>query len=438
MPSITRLSPRQNIGSDLGAAIGQGFANGANFGLQKQFENVQNEQKATKEISSLQAALQNVNLSDAKAAANAILTAPNVGNELKKLALTDLYSNLERVEKQAQEEKNRNLIAKGFGGQQPSSEGISNQPSNQPNQAGSQAVPVNQPNNAQQVPPRQQPTITEAMIAEALLNKDHQLAKTLSDQRGQQLKQIQKDEERNENKNREKRKEFTDEREFETKRSDPILKENEQFKSLLPELRNNIFLLENAVGKTSVGDFIAEFLGAAGAPLRSLKGAQQDYAVKNYLLNDIQSLAGRPNQWIEQRMFSALPRFGQSSEANELIAAAEKIKLDVKEERSRLIDELGKEEYAQLGFTKGNILSRANELVRPYAQKKQNELAYRATELYEREDPSRIENLDKVPKGTILTQARANFLVDTFGNDAEQVAQDLGYTIFDPSEFERR
>lgn len=89
MAQFTRLSPRQNIGSDLGQALGQGIEAGTNFGLQKQYENVQNQQKQERNVSALQTALEANKGADFGTLSKALLTS-GMDPEYMKAALQTL------------------------------------------------------------------------------------------------------------------------------------------------------------------------------------------------------------------------------------------------------------------------------------------------------------------------------------------------------------
>lgn len=89
MVQFTRLSPKQNIGSDLGQAIGQGLATGAKYGLQEQYNQVKDEQKLQKNVSALQKALEAKKGADFSSLQKAILTS-GMDPEYQKTALQTL------------------------------------------------------------------------------------------------------------------------------------------------------------------------------------------------------------------------------------------------------------------------------------------------------------------------------------------------------------
>lgn len=229
-----------------------------------------------------------------------------------------------------------------------------------------------------------------------------------------------------------KRKTFESDRAFHSKRADPILERNEKFKETLPLLESNLRAIQDSAPELTTMDYIADRLNFE--PFRSAKGSQLKAATKDYLIKTIQSIGGRPNQWIEQQIESALTKAGKSPEANLTVAEMLQYNLDVEKKKSQLIDQFAEEDMQSHGFVKSDILSRANAALPDYVKEREAKMAYNLREIYEMEDPTRIEDMNKVREGTPLTFQKAKFLDEKFGEKAEQVAKHLGYTI-PPAEY---
>lgn len=228
------------------------------------------------------------------------------------------------------------------------------------------------------------------------------------------------------------RKTFESDRAFNSKRADPILERNEKFKETLPLLESNLRAIQDSAPELTTKDYIADVLGFE--PFRSAKGSQLKAATKDYLIKTIQSIGGRPNQWIEQQIESALTKAGKSPEANLTVAEMLQYNLDVEKKKSQLIDQFAEEDMQNNGYVKSDILTRANAALPDYVRERESRMAYNLREIYEMEDPSRIENMDKVKQGTPLTFQKAKFLDEKYGEKAEKLAKYLGYTI-PPAEY---
>jgi hypothetical protein len=90
MVQFVRLAPPQNFGSDLGQAIGQGISTGAQYGLQHQYQQVKDEQKLQKNISSLQRVLADNPEADFGNLAKAILTTQGMDRDFQQAAIGTL------------------------------------------------------------------------------------------------------------------------------------------------------------------------------------------------------------------------------------------------------------------------------------------------------------------------------------------------------------
>lgn len=221
--------------------------------------------------------------------------------------------------------------------------------------------------------------------------------------------------------------------EHETKRSDKILEDAYEASKSFPLRRANIDLIKNAIH--DVGgidqDFIAEVFHFE--PLRTAKGAQLKSAGKDLFIKTIQGTGNRPNQWIEQQIGSALTEIGKTSAANATIAEIAKFQLDLDEKKVQFINELEEKYENELGYIPGKIGREADEKLKSYAAKRQDQLAYDLREIYEKEQGvEKLSKLNKVPRGTPLTRAMAKQLKKRKNGNveaAENLAKKIGYVI---------
>jgi hypothetical protein len=170
--------------------------------------------------------------------------------------------------------------------------------------------------------------------------------------------------------------------------------------------------------------------------LKTAPAAAFSAAMKDAFVNSIRAIPGaRPNQWVEQQIQQAMARIGQSDEANLSAMAIGRYKLELEEAENQIIDEI-EQEYEDRGqkFT-GKASKEVFRRLKPIAEEKQFELAYKLKELQEKE--MGIEKLQKnlfksVSKGTPLTPRIAQMLLEEANGNEEKAikaAQRLGYTI---------
>ena len=430
MVQFIDLGKKENFASNLGNALGQGLSAGTQFGLQENYKNMRAAEAAKRSSSALQSVIQSTPKGDTSALMQAIIAHPSIDIEQKKM-MADYIGKQEQL---ARDEK----LFSGLGLEQslnpqapPSQEASPNTPQSIP---GQESIPNTQPQVANKPAPatsvRRQPSTTEAQIIAALKAKRPDIAKELRAKRDAEQKQIDKEEERDLARAKHERDIFESDRERETKRATPILEENDQFRKLLQAQRLNIKLIKEAAPEATTQDYLADLLNYE--PLRTAKGSQLKTAAKDLLLKNIQAIGRQPNQWIEQQIDSAMAKLGKSPEANLTIGTIQEAMLDMDDERSKNINALADQDRENFGYEKGStLLKRAEEKSAPFYVQREKQLAYDLRRLYEKEDPKRIESLEKVRTGTPLTLERAQWLDSKFGDLAEQVALDLGYTIPD-------
>ncbi len=200
--------------------------------------------------------------------------------------------------------------------------------------------------------------------------------------------------------------------------------------------RNDLKLGLQAVQEGNVGGFdvnyLASLFGAKGEPLKTAKGVQLESAMKNLLIDSIQKLQGRPNQWVETQIKSATAGIGKSLEANETLIEMGLANLDIEEKMLDVRDELVSY-YEKNGIIPpSNLDKTVHEILKPYAEQRFDKLSYDLRVLYEREQgPRSLISLQKVKQGTPLTRERAQALAKKYGSQEEAIkkAKQLGYSI---------
>lgn len=231
------------------------------------------------------------------------------------------------------------------------------------------------------------------------------------------------------------RSKFESNREFESKRSLPILKKNDEARESLPVKENSLIQMKDAIRNgdvDSIFNTLADFTGIEA--FRSPEGAKFKTAGKEFFLSSLNRVGVKPNQWLEQQVSDALPKIGRSPEGNLISTELLQYDFDIEKRRVELVDELSDKFQKELGYVPGNIAKEADKQLKPYVEQRQKKLAYDLRSIQEEYNPELIENLDKAKPGTPLTETKARYLIQTFGDDAEAVAKKLGYDISDLQE----
>lgn len=178
-------------------------------------------------------------------------------------------------------------------------------------------------------------------------------------------------------------------------------------------------------------DYLADLFNFE--PLRTQSGAVLKSAGKDLFIKSIQGTGARPNQWIEQQIGSALTQLGKSEAANQSIAEMYQFRLDVKNEKIRIAKELEEKYMRELGYVPSKIARETQEILAPFAQKREDKLAYDLRVLYEKEQGNEnLGFLKKVPPGTPLTPRMASVLLKKTNNDekaAINLAKSMGFEL---------
>lgn len=235
------------------------------------------------------------------------------------------------------------------------------------------------------------------------------------------------------------RQRFEADRNFESKRSDPVIAEKNKLERSLPRLESSLGEMESAIKSGELESFTNTLADITGIePLRSAEASKFKTAAKDYFLSTIKSIPGsRLNQFLERQINDGIPKIGRSQEGNLYGLNMYKFNLDLDKEWVKTINDLEEKYRKEYGYVPGDIEREASKIMQPYINERQKQLSYDMRAIKEKYNPEIIDNLDKVEKGTPLTRRTAEYLYDVFGDDAEAAALELGYTIPDESFFER-
>ncbi len=243
-----------------------------------------------------------------------------------------------------------------------------------------------------------------------------------------------------EGKVKENRRQFESERDFHSKRSDPIINAAQQVvknapitSGLIQQQRRDI-----ASGNTSgIIPFLVDKLGLEA--YRDPESARFKTANKQRFVESIHELGGagaRPNQFIEQQLTQAQATLGRSEEANESVLDLEEFVHDLKLQRAELELQLAEQDQEKLGFVKGDISQRADKLMKDFTERRQDEMAYSIRQRHEQNisDQDLIKEIieGKVGKDTPLTMRVARILMIKNNDDEKKAtaeAKKLGFKI---------
>lgn len=260
---------------------------------------------------------------------------------------------------------------------------------------------------------------------------DPTLGKALRDAKDAEIRSF-------EGKEKETRRKFEADREFHSKRSDPVINAAEQVikkapinRTLIQQQRRDI-----SSGNTSgVIPFLVEKLGLEA--YRDPESARFKTASKQRFVESIQELGGagaRPNQFIEQQLTSAQPALGRSEEANQGVLDLEEFIEDMKLQRAKYELELAEQDREKFGYAKNDISQRADKLMKNYTEQRQDEMAYDIRKRHENnlDDEKLVQEVvsGNVPYDTPLTMRVARILMIKNNDDEKKAtaeAKRLGF-----------
>jgi hypothetical protein len=222
-------------------------------------------------------------------------------------------------------------------------------------------------------------------------------------------------------------------RETEQKDVQTFVNESQQQASKIPNERALLDIAQSSLKSGNFGllswDNIADKTGIDA--FRTGQGEAFRTAVKHYFLDETRGLGKQGNMFMEKFISSILPNVGKTPEANMAWLEMEKMRLDNVEKKQSLIEELTPYNTDSNGVPSRDLINSVNKEMLEYGKKNSQKYIYRAQGLTAEE----INRLDKVEKGTLLTEKKTDAILRATKGDkkkAIQVAKALGYTIPNP------
>lgn len=230
---------------------------------------------------------------------------------------------------------------------------------------------------------------------------------------------------------------FESDRKYETQFALPYLKQIDDQRAAVENKLRASEQLQQAIAQGDSGMFSVNNIARIfnRPELLNASGAQLTSAVKELLVSNIGRVGSRPNQWIEQQISLALPDLGKSPIANGVLAEGVKGEVELANQRIQLTDQLAAEDRAKYGYVKGDIASRVDKAIKPYADQINKKAAYRMRELFEQEKGTtylKKNMMQKVVDGTPITRSMARLFMEKYKDPQKAFdnAQKLGYTIY--------
>jgi len=236
------------------------------------------------------------------------------------------------------------------------------------------------------------------------------------------------------------RKKFETDREFHSKRSDPIIEEAENVMKVSPIEQGLIDQQRRDIesGNTSgILPYLVDKLGLEA--YRNPESARFKTASKQRFVESLHELGGagaRPNQFIEQQLVAAQAGLGRDAESNLSVLDLEQFVKDMKNQRAQFISDLSEKDRQEFGYVKSDVGQRANKLMENYSEKRQDQMAYQIRNRHEEKlsDEQLIQEIisGKVPNDTPLTVRVARILMIKNNDDERKAtaeARKLGFKI---------
>lgn len=227
-----------------------------------------------------------------------------------------------------------------------------------------------------------------------------------------------------------------DRRDFEAKRSNPILEANDKFLSQIPTIEQSLNFAEQAIetgNASGIGPAIAEITGLPF--LKNADSKQLQSALKNAFVTDLSTITGVKNVFIEQQLSGAYPSIGESKDSQQVSQEVGRAVFDVKKKKAELTSEVAQQLYKEKGYVNADELNNlVMKQLKPYAIHREEQSNFRVQQIREKANPKEVRSLKKVFPGSPLTQEKVNYLVSKFGDEALNEAVKLGYRIM-PDEF---
>lgn len=160
------------------------------------------------------------------------------------------------------------------------------------------------------------------------------------------------------------------------KRSRKVLERTDELAENLEKQRADISLMESAITEGNLGFFsqdnLADITGVEG--LRTAEGAQFRSSAKNFFVEELSKVKGRPNQFIEGQILKGLAQIGRSEEANLTVLEAQKFRHDLDRMRVETTQSLSDQFERQLGYVPGNLSGIVRETLKPMYTEREKQL----------------------------------------------------------------
>lgn len=202
----------------------------------------------------------------------------------------------------------------------------------------------------------------------------------------------------------------------------------------------------HALQSGEVGGFdrnqIANILGSSFESLKSPEGVELEMAAKHLTVAGLNEITGQKNMLLDRLVAQAAPGIGKQKESNEIIVLARMGTAKAQMLYEDAYDSL-RAKYKNAGLPlPPNLDQMVHEQIHEEAKNIQDQILYQVQSVKERYRGSNALRVPKkVPKGTYLTEAKKQILMEQFNNDPEAAlkeAKRLGYTIPPKSIREKR
>lgn len=234
-------------------------------------------------------------------------------------------------------------------------------------------------------------------------------------------------------------KKYESEREFHTKVSADVVKNAQKVVNEAPIKKGLIAQQRRDIASGQTAGLIPWLVEQTGIETyRNPESARFKTVSKDRFVANLSSIAGaaRPNQFIEQQLVSAQPALGRDEEANQTVLDLEEFIEDLKEQRARYELQMAEEDFEKYGYERRDIAQRADKLMKPYAEQRQEEMAYtirkRHEDTLDTAELAKDITLGNVPRGTPLTVRSARILMIMANYDekkAQAMAKKMGFEI---------
>lgn len=223
-------------------------------------------------------------------------------------------------------------------------------------------------------------------------------------------------------------------REIDDKRVDEYFKKINEQAEKIPERRISVNAAKQAIQSGQMKELGKDFWAQQLPFLRTASGAQLLTASKTNLMGSLERTSGvRPNQFLEKQINSAFPKAGQTKEANLAQLLIIESLLDLDEKRTELAYQIEEQQREKYGRVLPSIRSDVDKAIKPYGTQRQNELEYDLQKNIEKDmGPNALDRIQPVDRGTILTEEKAQVLLDRVNGDeekAKKLALRLGYRL---------